>query len=998
MRFYIQERGNLTIEPYVDEIGNLLRVLEGTTKFQADLGRFAAESLLDVNLLPAFEQFDDGHVGEPLVWQASEPIDEASVAPVGAVIRRANAFLAQGSVSVSPDGLVVTVIPDTELPDFDLLTLELVFEVRDPAGHSIEVVDYLYLRLIGASNEDSDDDGLPNSVEEALDCVDPLSDDTDGDGVSDKDEDCDLDGLSNLSELELGADPGNPDTDGDGSGDGVEVADGCNPLGSDATPVAGRVVDTDGQAVGGVTVTIGLETVVTGQDGSFELSPRACGDSISALAYLSLGGLALRGTSSDVPPVIGGTTDLGDIVVEERPRFTWPAYGFDAEPSLGFGRPQGVSGDFNGDGSIDFLVWADDYDVGQVFLGRGDGTFATQAAIPITGAGGNVAQTLATTDVDGDGVTDLMTTNQTELALFLSNGDGTFAPAVLFPATNPNHVTAGDFDGDGYGDVAFSGRAPEENVSVLYGDGFGGLLSAIQVAVPVVVDGLAIGRVDGDGSPDIVVRSKDYWKTPPYPLAVARAGGPRSFSEGIESSSSPPPAGSSRRRAPQIGRFNADWAPDLLTVNGLALGNGDGTFRAAQTLDTSDEFPVAADFDGDGNLDYAVVVPGAPTHVHLSYGLGDGTFRDGPELRFRTPFAPVSLTAADVDGDGRPDLISESGVLLQGTDGFVPIRFLKEGAGAARDEGAVADVNSDGAVDILNCTGTQLEVLYGIGDGSFDEPVTLPVSTNAVDVAGADLDGDGNVDIVSSHSSPALVSVLLSNGDGTFAGPDTYALAGGASRMIVHDLNGDGLTRCRGGQRCVGSRATWQRRRHARAPQSFPEGGGVLDVAAGDVNGDDIVDIVTQYNGLSVHLGVGDGTFGPPAFYNPGTQPRRVRLADVDNDGDLDALALKTGIGGDIAVSLGNGDGTFVPGNRYTAAVSTESMNVFDADGDGNADIVFGGSTTAVLMGNGDATFLPRAFIPCEIEESVEVGDVNGDTTPDIICRDRNEITIIPQR
>jgi hypothetical protein len=271
----------------------------------------------------------------------------------------------------------------------------------------------------------------------------------------------------------------------------------------------------------------------------------------------------------------------------------------------------------------------------------------------------------------------------------------------------------------------------------------------------------------------------------------------------------------------------------------IFLGNGDGTFQQPLFSQT-DYVPasiVAADFNGDGKLDIAVTgnsgyqnAPVNPT-IALLFGNGDGTFQPYVELPAAYGTFGGPLVAGDFNGDGIADLATYT---TTGESYNVALTFLGNGDGTFQPPKAstigyqpqvfaAADVNGDGKLDLIvpnlcgnifGCDNSQnvpssVSVLLGNGDGSFQTNVEYTVGIFPVGVGIGDFNGDGKLDLAvgtQCGSSPSCenmgidsLSVLLGNGDGTFqpqimpslVGPQT--LLGGLVSMTTGDLNGDGL-------------------------------------------------------------------------------------------------------------------------------------------------------------------------------------------------------------
>jgi uncharacterized protein (TIGR03437 family) len=357
----------------------------------------------------------------------------------------------------------------------------------------------------------------------------------------------------------------------------------------------------------------------------------------------------------------------------------------------------------------------------------------------------------------------------------------TGSPIAVCTFCFPIWVAVADLNGNGPQDLAIADPSAD-TVTVLIGNGTGEFLPGPSSPYPVGTNpkSVAIGDFNGDGLPDLAIaNSNDGTVTVLLnsKSGVFTAATNSPFSVGAEPTSV------------VVGDFNKDGKLDLAFANELGnnvtllLGNGSGGFTAATgspfAVGNGPHSLVAADFNGDGNLDLAVANATDGT-VTVLLGNGSGGFTAASGSPFPAGADPIFVAEGNFNRDGKPDLalVNEGNdtvtvLLNNGSGGFTQAPASPFPVGDQPVSVAVGDFNGDGNLDLViaNSGSNNVTELYGNGKGGFTEAPGSPfnVGTDPEFVAVADFNGDGKPDLAVANADDSTVSILLNTYSATAA-------------------------------------------------------------------------------------------------------------------------------------------------------------------------------------------------------------------------------------
>jgi hypothetical protein len=683
---------------------------------------------------------------------------------------------------------------------------------------------------------------------------------------------------------------------------------------------------------------------------------------------------------------------------------------FVAQPSLSAQNPiMNKSADLDNDGDIDIVsIGGGSPGELEVFLNNGNGTFASAV---VTGISNN-PRALTLGDFDSDGFVDVAGSylGSSTFSIFLNSGSGSFPTRADYGTSSPSlGIGSADFDADGDLDVVLPINASNTlSVFVNNGSGIFSFSSNLPFTSPAHVD---VADVDLDGDMDIAASSSSTTN-----VGIFINNGDGSFA------SADIYAGSGTTYLPIVLKdLDGDRYPEIISGNfganvvSIFPNDGDGTYSSSN--DVSSNKPEGLDvndFDGDGDMDLAVV---DNSNAFVRMYLNDGSASFTLNNSYAIGSNPSELSSGDFNGDGAMDIsvsstnsavlsilfntptplavvsvsptknaidvtksstiqlvfdqtinagtVNQTNLPIWGDySGLIPGSYSVVGSTVTFTPTVDFHVNEKVQVtvspSVLSTLGrlipngytTEFVVETTFGTGDFSTIVDYTTGTNsAVAATVADLDNDGDLDFVVSTA--------------VFAGSNIAVYFNNGNASFTHNAN-------------------------------YTHSGYSYGISDGDFNNDGFVDLVIS-NGfqdtITVRLNDGSGGFATSNDYllvGADPYPMGAAVGDYNGDGHLDiATAQNDGFKMSVLINKADGSGTFNAAVDY--AIGSKGMDIAagDFDNDADLDVVVMGANNAitVLMNNGDGTFAAgvQYTIVSGGTGSIASADINADGFLDLL-------------
>ena len=438
-----------------------------------------------------------------------------------------------------------------------------------------------------------------------------------------------------------------------------------------------------------------------------------------------------------------------------------------------------VTNDFNGDAMKDLAVLKSGPNNVAIYTGIGNATFSNAANYSAVG----VSQYMITDEMNNDSKPDLIIRGDGYLFVFNGIGNGTFQNPLCYSSAISGYMTSGDFNGDGFKDLAASSAFFFHKVFTIMNSG-NGLLRSARIYFPDTDlefhtvndfnnDGfLDIASTHTSGIVSIMLNNGNSDFLPPLTFSIEPS------LECIESLD-----------------MNSDGNMDLIIGTGLGnchklYGNGTGSFSLASTTNANMAFTFTLNVNNDNLVDLAYTTTGG---VSIMVNNGNGTF-GGSGLSISGN--PASVASGDFNNDGEND------ILVTKQNSSVYFIFLNTGGGNSFSGpitfsvantvsyGTAGDYDNDGNCDLALASNTGIEIKKGDGTGNFTHFNTYPYAYGSPGfMKTLDFNGDSKLDVLMLNQYQ-MITILTGNNNCTF-NPSNEIITRGSLKFECRDFNND---------------------------------------------------------------------------------------------------------------------------------------------------------------------------------------------------------------
>ncbi|CAF1311483.1 unnamed protein product [Adineta steineri] len=639
-----------------------------------------------------------------------------------------------------------------------------------------------------------------------------------------------------------------------------------------------------------------------------------------------------------------------------------------------------VLGDFNHDNQIDIATANGYNDSISVLLGFGNGSFSEAIVYPVRADSKPYSIVIA--DLNNDQKWDFVVAEygRDNVGVMLGCNCAAFKDQQMYSnkfSLRPTSLTTGDFNNDGYLDIA-GAFAANDSVGILFGYGNGAFQELIMYSAGYNSYPSEIISVDinHDNILDIIVANSGS-----STLGILLNYGDGTFAPVMLFST----GNNSEPYGAATGDFNNDTHIDVVVANyrsnsiGIFVGYGNGSYGDVIIYSTTDDSRpqsvAVGDFNQDNQLDI-VVANYRKDNMGIFIANGNATFQN--QIVYSTGYLsmPTFIIVDDFNSDNISDVAVSNknsdniGILYgYGNGTFASTALYPTGDGTSPQAIRSGDFNNDAAIDIavVSPGNNYVLVLYGLGDGRFLLGPSYSTGTKSgpISLAVGDFDGNGRLDISTANYLMDNIGVHISYGNEIFGSESTFSTGTDSSpiSVAVSDFNNDGQTDvvvANYGTNNIGILMGFGNGSLAKiVTYSTGDGSGPVAVAVGDLNQDNKSDIIvanSQSDNIYLFFGLGNGTFSPITIYSTGlgSGPYAITVADLDNDQIFDIIVIAAKINS-VLVLQGYGNGTFGNQTSYVMGYNYDpyAVAIGDFNGDHWLDIAvanYGGDDIEILL------------------------------------------------
>ena len=671
---------------------------------------------------------------------------------------------------------------------------------------------------------------------------------------------------------------------------------------------------------------------------------------------------------------LDGDGDLDILVAsEDDNKISWYANNGEGKfgvqriiTTIAFDANIALSSDLDGDGDLDVFSTSTVGDKISWFANDGSGVFGLEQIITtdVDGLSG-----LFPTDVDGDGDVDLISSSlgDDEIAWFENDGDGNFGVKQVI-STLPNGastVISADLNEDGFMDVIYTSFS-DNTISWFENDGLGMFGPEEVISSDLLgVSDVTTADIDNDGDEDIVSGSGFSEK-----LVWFENDGTGEF--GLEQIITDAFSGLSDLVIEDV---DNDMDLDVIAASpgedkvAWFANDGGGTFEAEQVVTLSADAVrsvATGDLDGDSDPD---IVSASVLDDKVAWYKNDGSGEFGPQLLVVTDHDGANnVYATDLDGDGDADVIStaffDDKLVWYENDGFgnfVAQHLIAENIEEVSDA-FYGDLDGDGDQDVLSTDRGSNEIAWyenldGLGLFGLKQVISSSLD-DVMSVYAADLDGDGDLDVLSASEDDDKIAWYENLGEAIFGVQQVISTeAKGPNTIYSADLDGDGdmdILSASASNADFDNRVAWYENDGDGNFEALETihyetfGNGANDVFAADLDGDGDLDVLSSTNVIEAfwddkiawYENEGDGNFGPEQEITDDIDGANgVYAADLDGDGDQDVLSTALN-DFEIVWYENEGGGAFGEKQIIWGGLGANDVFVIDLDGDEGPDVL----------------------------------------------------------